>query len=294
MRKPVMMIAAAGVLWGLLSLFFRFFTELGMDAIQAVCIRNSAAAVLMAAVLAVKSPGSLRLKRPAHILYFVGTGMVSLAFFNVCYFLCIELAGVSVAALLLYTAPAFVMVLSAPLFGERMSGRKLGALALTVLGCGCVTGALGGGVSVSWKAVAIGLGSGLGYALYTIFGKFALRDYESVTITAYTVLFAALGTLPLSRPAEMLAMIDSPKAALLCVASGLFCTVAPYLLYTKGLEGVESGQAAILATVEPVVAAMVGIFVFRETATIGKLTGIALILISILIMSKTDKTTQNT
>ena len=123
MRKPVMMIAAAGVLWGLLSLFFRFFTELGMDAIQAVCIRNSAAAVLMAAVLAVKSPGSLRLKRPAHILYFVGTGMVSLAFFNVCYFLCIELAGVSVAALLLYTAPAFVMVLSAPLFGERMSGR---------------------------------------------------------------------------------------------------------------------------------------------------------------------------
>ena len=279
MRKPVMMIAAAGVLWGLLSLFFRFFTELGMDAIQAVCIRNSAAAVLMAAVLAVKSPGSLRLKRPAHILYFVGTGMVSLAFFNVCYFLCIELAGV---------------VLSAPLFGERMSGRKLGALALTVLGCGCVTGALGGGVSVSWKAVAIGLGSGLGYALYTIFGKFALRDYESVTITAYTVLFAALGTLPLSRPAEMLTMIDSPKAALLCVASGLFCTVAPYLLYTKGLEGVESGQAAILATVEPVVAAMVGIFVFRETATIGKLTGIALILISILMMSKTDKTTQNT
>ena len=149
-------------------------------------------------------------------------------------------------------------------------------------------------MSVSWKAVAIGLGSGLGYALYTIFGKFALRDYESVTITAYTVLFAALGTLPLSRPAEMLAMIDSPKAALLCVASGLFCTVAPYLLYTKGLEGVESGQAAILATVEPVVAAMVGIFVFRETATIGKLTGIALILISILMMSKTDKTTQNT
>ena len=80
-------------------------------------------------------------------------------------------------------------------------------------------------------------------------------------------------------------MINSPLTVLLCIASGLFCTVAPYLLYTKGLEGVASGQASILATVEPVVAALVGILVFRESVTVGKLVGIVLILAAIVMMS---------
>lgn len=285
LKKSMLMIAAAGTLWGLLSLFFKFFTGLGMDAMQAVCIRNGAAAVLMIAYLAVRKPEKLRLKKLSHIWYFVGTGMISLAFFNVCYFMCIDLAGVSVAALLLYTSPAFVMVLSAILFGERMNLQKLAALCLTIVGCACVTGAFGGGAAISLKAAAVGLCSGLGYALYTIFGKYALRDYGSDTITAYTVLFAALGTLPFSRPVEMILSVNSVPAALLCVASGLFCTVAPYLLYTKGLEGVESGQASILATVEPVVAALVGIFIFREGVTAGKVAGILLILGSIVLMS---------
>ncbi len=286
------MITAAGILWGLLTLFFRYFTGLGMDAMQAVCVRNGAAALLMVLYLAVRRPEKLRLKRLRHLGYFIGTGMISLAFFNVCYFICIDLAGVSVAALLLYTSPAFVMVLSAILFGERVSARRAAALGLTILGCACVTGAFGGGAAVGWKAAAIGLCSGLGYALYTIFGKFALRDYTSETITAYTVLFAAIGTLPFSCPMEMASMINTPAAVMLCIASGLFCTVAPYLLYTKGLEGVESGQAAILATVEPVVAALVGILVFREPVTVGKLLGILLILAAIVLMSAKERAGQ--
>lgn len=285
MRKHMLMITAAGVLWGLLSLFFRFFTGLGMDAMQAVFIRNGAAAVLMLLYLGIRKPEKLRLRKLSDIRYFIGTGMISLAFFNFCYFVCIDLAGVSVAALLLYTAPAFVMLMSAVLFGEQINAVKIAALGLTIAGCACVTGAFGGGMAIGWKAAIVGLCSGLGYALYTIFGKYALRDYTSETITAYTVLFAALGTLPFSRPLEMLPMINSPLAVLLCIAGGLFCTVAPYLLYTKGLEGVASGQASILATVEPVVAALVGILVFRESVTLGKLVGITLILAAIVMMS---------
>ncbi len=282
------MIIAAGVLWGLLSLFFRFFTRLGMNAMQAVCIRNSTAAVLLLLYLLARRPEKLRLRRLWHLWYFVGTGMISLAFFNVCYFICIDLAGVSVAALLLYTSPAFVMLLSAALFGERMRVRSVAALVLTVMGCACVTGVFGG-AAVGWRAAVVGLCSGLGYALYTIFGKLALREYTSETVTVYTVLFAAAGTLPFSRPAQMLSRIDSVAAVLLCAASGLFCTVAPYLLYTRGLEGVESGRAAILATVEPVVAALVGIAVFQEKVTAGKLAGILMILSAIVLMGTEGK-----
>ena len=144
----MLMITAAGVLWGLLTVFFHFFTDLGMDAMQAVFVRNGAAAVLLLLYLGFRRPEKLRLKRLRHLWYFIGTGMVSLAFFNVCYFICIDLAGVSVAALLLYTAPAFVMVMSAALFGEQINAVKIVALGLTIAGCACVTGAFGGGVAI--------------------------------------------------------------------------------------------------------------------------------------------------
>lgn len=285
MKKYDVMIAAAGILWGLLSLFFTYLNRLGLNARQAVAVRLCFAAIIMVLYLAVCNPKALRIKRPAHCLYFVGTGIVSLAFFNACYFAAIGLAGASVAALLLYTAPAFVMLLSAALFREKLTGRKLGCLFLTAAGCVCVTGVLSGVGAVAPRAVLFGLGAGFGYALYSIFGKYALRQYSSQTITAYTFVFGALGLLPLSAPGEIIRAIGAPLPLLAAAGSALCCTVVPYLLYTRGLGGVESGRAAIIATVEPAVAALVGILILHEGITIRKIMGILLILGAVILMN---------
>ena len=290
MKKHYVLIALAGVLWGMLTLVFKALDAAGITALQAVLVRNGIAAVLLWAALALRKPSALRLKKPSHLLYFVGTGMVSLAFFSACYYTCIARAGVGVAALLLYTAPAFVMLLSAPLFQEQLTGRKLFALAMTVLGCGLVTGALTGGLSITPAALLFGLGSGFGYALYTIFGKFALRDYDSLTITAYTVLFAALGVLPFCRPGEAVAILcSSPSLLLTGAASAVLCTIVPYLAYTKGLTTVEGGRASIIASVEPVVAAVIGVVFFGEGMPLSKLLGMALVLGAILLLNLPQK-----
>lgn len=280
------MIAAAGALWGLLSLFFEVLSAAGLTAPQAVGVRTVCAAAVIWAWLLVCDRQALRLKTWRHLWYFVGTGMVSLAFFNSCYFACMERSTIGLAALLLYTAPVFVMLFSAVLFGEPLTGRKLGALALTVIGCGLATGAFSGGFNVRPAALAFGLASGVGYALYTVFGKFALRDYDSRTVTAYTMLFAAIGVLPVSQPSRAVDIVFSaPQTVLMALGGGVLCTVLPYLLYTKGLTRVDAGKASVIACVEPVVAALVGMLVFSEPADPGRIAGMALVLAAIAVLN---------
>lgn len=286
MKQAYGQIAAAGVLWGLLSLFFKLLSAAGLTAPQAVGVRTAVAALTLWGYLLIRDRAALRLKRLRHLWYFVGTGMISLAFFNSCYFACIDRASIGVAALLLYTAPAFVMLFSAVLFGEKLSARKLAALALAIAGCGFATGAFAGGLTLSVPALLLGLGSGIGYALYTIFGKYALRDYDSTTITAYTMLFAALGVLPISQPMQAAAIVcSSPVHLLAALAGGILCTVAPYLLYTRGLAHVDGGRASILASIEPVVAALVGILCFHEPLSRDRTLGMALVLGAITLLN---------
>jgi len=193
--------------------------------------------------------------------------------------------NLAVAALLLYTAPIFVMLLSLVCFGERFTRSKGIALVLTFTGCACVTGALVSGLTLSTSGLLYGLGSGFGYALYSIFGKYAVKRYSSLTITAYTFYFAVLGSWPLAGlQLASLGSLSSQAIFNVC-ALGILCAVLPYLLYTKGLEGVEAGRASILATIEPFVAAAVGVLCFAEPLTLTKISGMALILAAIVVLN---------
>lgn len=107
-------------------------------------------------------------------------------------------ASLSVMAVLLYTSPAFIVLLSVLLFRETLTRQKLLALVLTFAGC-CLVSGLGSGSAVSMKGLLLGLGSGFFYALYSIFSHYAIeRGYGSWTITFYTFLFCLLASAPLA------------------------------------------------------------------------------------------------
>lgn len=285
MKKASLMIVAAAVCWGAIPIFYHGMSASGLTRLQTITVRFTLSALGYVCYLLVRDPSKLRIKRPAHLLYFVGTGVCSLAFFNFCYITCISRAGVACAALLLYTAPVFVLVMSALLFHERISTRGLIALLLTVAGCAGVAGVFSGGVSVAPSALLWGLGSGFGYALYSIFGKFALRHYSPETITAYTAVFAAAATLPLAEPLQLARLACRPAVLASGLGCALICTVLAYLLYTAGLSGVPAGRASVLSTAEPVVATVLGAVLLHEAVTWDKLLGIALVLGAIIVLS---------
>lgn len=287
-KKAYLFILLAASLWGCIGTFLKLLTAAGLTSMQSVAVRSAVATVLYFLWLLFTDRPALKI-RPRDCVYFVGTGIFSLVFFNWCYFNTIQASSMSVAAVLLYTSPIFVMLMSALLFHEPITGRKLTALAVTFCGCMLVTGVLPlGGEGISGKTILFGLGSGFGYALYTIFGKFALEKYSSGTVTFYTFLFSTLASVPLSGLVQSPAVLLDWRVLVGGLGIGVFCCILPYLLYTEGLRWAEAGKAAILATAEPFVAAAIGILIFHEEVTVFKLLGMAAILGAIVLLNRTS------
>ena len=280
---PHTCVLGAGILWGLIGIFNRGLIAAGLSPLTLVAVRNMGGLILLGLLFlcADRSVFRIRLK---HLPLFFGTGIVSVLLFTLCYFSCQQMCSLAVAAALLYTAPAFVVILSAILWRDRITVRKLAALLIAFLGCTFVTGLWSGDAQVALWGAVLGVASGFFYGLYSIFGRYALAHYRPYTVTFYTFAFAGCGSLFVMRPAELSAAFSEPRAILLAVGLVIVSTVAPYLLYTKGLASLESGKAAILASIEPVTAALVGVIVFSEPMTPGTLLGLLCILVSVYIL----------
>ena len=286
-KLAVIFVLIAGTLWGCIGIFVRHYTALGLSSMQTVTIRMTIAAILFALFVLIYRPKLYKI-RLKDLWIFLGSGVISVGFFTYCYFTSIELSSLSVAAVLLYTAPAFVMIFSLIFFKERMTIPKSISLVLAVLGCAMTTGVIGGHLNVTLAGFLFGLGSGICYALYSIFSRFALnRGYEPFTITLYTFLFAAIFSLLATDVRPVLHIVTADLGSIgYAVLFAMVSCVLPYVFYTLGLKHIASSTASIIATVEPVVATVIGAVVFSEPLAIpfGYL-GVALVFLSVVLIN---------
>lgn len=281
-RGAAASILVAAALWGIIGVWNRRLMAGGLSPYSIVVVRNCGGLVLLTAVMALRDRSVFRVERQ-HLKYFFGTGVVSVVLFTVCYFSCQEICSLAVASILLYTAPAIVVVLSALLWREPVTKKKLLALGLTLVGCALVCGVFSGALTVTGGGIALGLGAGFFYALYSIFGRYALAHYGPMTVTVWTFVFAGAASLVLVRPAE-LAALAQPSLALTAVGLVVCSTVLPYILYTRGLARVEAGKASILASLEPVVASVAGVVLFGEPMSPLTAAGIVCVLAGVYIL----------
>ena len=166
-HSAALSIAGAGTLWGLIGLFVNLLAAKGFAPLQITTLRVTIA-LLFTALIIWRTDIRQFFIRPKDWWMFFGNGVIGLVFFNWCYFNAIAGGSLAIAALLLYTAPVFVMLMSVILFHEKLTKEKIVALILTFVGCGCITGAFAGNLSVSRETFLYGLASGFGYALYSI------------------------------------------------------------------------------------------------------------------------------
>ena len=285
-----LLIILAGCFWGSMGIFVRRLGTYGFTSAQIVCIRVTLAALFFSILLLIKDRSGFRIAL-RDLPLFLALGFGSILFFTVCYFTAITMMPLSTAAILLYTSPIWIMLMSVLFFREKLTGRKLLALALAFGGCVLVSGISGGGLTLS--GLLFGLGSGFGYGLYSILGTVALRRYSPYCVTTWTFLFAAVGSWFISRPAEIIARISSAPSPLglflFCCLTALITAVVPFLTYTLGLRTVEASRAGILATIEPMVATLIGVLVFSEPLTLSSGLGVLLILAAVILLNLKEK-----
>jgi len=284
-NKALAAVLAAGAFWGTMGFFARSLYAAGFGPLEVAQTRITTGLVFVGLYILLFNRNLFKVKIK-DIWCFLGTGIVSLLLFSTCYFSALNYTSLAVAAILLYTAPFFVMLLSLLLFKEKMNGKKIFALLLAFAGCVLVSG-VGGDTAFSWKGILLGLGSGFFYALYSIFGRYAInRGYGAWTMTFYTFLFCSIGCAFLSDWQVIGSVMAASSANVLWVLGlGFVTAFLPYVLYSTGLEHMESSKASILASVEPVVSALFGVFVFHETLTVWGILGIVLVLAAIVILN---------
>lgn len=275
-----LLVILAGCLWGCTGLFVGRVNAAGIAAMEIVELRGILTALLMLPIMLCIDPKLLRI-RLKDLWCFIGSGVLSVLFFNFCYYTTIQQSGMAIAAVLLYTSPIFVMLMSLLLFRERMTVRKVTSLLLTVVGCVLVSGIFTAGGTFTAGGLALGICAGFGYALYSIFSRYALqRGYQPMTITFYTFLMSAVGGV-FFTDFKLIATSSATNGLglwLPLVAYVAVGTIGAYLLYTAGLKHIDNSKASVMAAVEPACATLLQIVVLGVMPDGFTLVGILLVL----------------
>lgn len=285
LNKAFLYIIVGASLWGTISWYVKHLYEYGFTPMEVVTLRAWTAAILLVIYLLIKSPKKLKLQQTSDVKYFVGTGIFSIIFFNYCLFKTIEIATIPVATALLYTAPAIVTIASVFLFKEELTRIKGTALLATLIGTCLVVGIIPLNLEIlKWSTLIFGIGSGIGYALYSIISKFALVKYESLVITTYTFVVAAIALTPFFSFADRAHLLANPTVLFYAFGLGFLPTAFAYIIYTLGLQKTEASKASILSTIEPVVATLIGIIIFKEVFTFIQFIGMFIIIGAVILM----------
>ena len=276
--RGYLLVACAAVLWALIGLFSRAILDRGVAPLEIAFWRATLAGAAFALHAALV--GRLRLERGRDLVSLAAFALLGVTLFYAALVLAIETGGITLAFVLLYTAPAFVALLAWPLLGERLTRAKLALVALATLGVALVAsgGSDAQGVQVSTVSLGWGLASGVAYASYYLFGKWVLARYAPVTVFAVVLPIGAVGLAPF--------VTFTPKDAtvwLLLITLALVSTYLAYLLYYTGLRQVEASRAVLVATVEPVIAAALAAAVYGERLGVLGVVGATLILTAALL-----------
>lgn len=284
-RLAPLFVLMASVLWGSMGIVTRYVVAIGFNTRQTAAVRITSAAAVLILFLLITDRSKLKLRKE-DFKWFLGTGLGSLFINNLAYAATVQRASLSVAVVLLYTAPFFVMIMSVLIFKEKLTVQKIAALFLSFAGCILVVGLsganVGGNVIIT---LLIGLSAGFGYSLYSIFGKVLMRRYESLTVTVYTFILASLASLVIAEPVSMVRIIAANAEKMPVTVIGSVITLAlPYICYSAALKYIESSKASIIASFEVVAASLFGVFLYHELLDIYNIVGIVCVVAALIIL----------
>jgi len=204
----------------------------------------------------------------------IGKPLIALALFNlltiVSYINAIQNIEAGTAALLLYTAPIYVLIF-AIIQGEKIEGKTLISLPLGFLGLYLM---LSPYAELNLGLIS-GIISGISYAIVFVLTK-KVKDTSPFQVTFFNVFFGSLLLLPYS----MLNFTDFP--IFWSIGLGLIPTAIPFTLFIYGVRSVKLQKAPIIALIEPFFAALVGFLYFGEILSATQILG------GIMILSATS------
>ncbi|MBQ4146154.1 MAG: EamA family transporter [Clostridia bacterium] len=282
------LIILAGLLWGTSAIFVHYLTPLGVSSMQMTFVRGAVSTVVIGIYVLISNKNLFKV-RISDLPFYIISG-ICMMMASVFYYLSMQRTCVSTSVVLLYIAPAYVMIYSVLFLKEKINLIKGLAVVLVIVGCALSSGVTGG-MKYDTLGIIFGVLSGLSYGTYSVLTKYETeRKCNSLTATFYSYTIMAISAMFIASPIEVVRLgAGSSVVALLMLGLGVCTFALPYFLYSVSMKYLPAGTASSLAVVEPLAATCYSVMLFGEELGIYKLLGIIAIVISVLLLSKTEE-----
>jgi drug/metabolite transporter (DMT)-like permease len=282
-NKGYALVLLAGVAWGSIGVLARRLLDLGLDPLEVSWLRGAVSFLGLVPLTLRRERGWPRLA--ANDLGLMAAfGLVNGALYNILYFTAVSRVGVTTAVILLYTAPAFAALFARLALREPLTPGKVGAVALSLAGCFLVVKGYDlAALQLNLPGVLAGLGAGITYGLYGIFGKKAQTRCSAWTTVFYCALFGTLFLTLIRPPLRVFTRAAEAQLWVNTLLLAFWGSLVPWVAYTKGVGQVEAGRAAVVASVEPVVGAALAAIFLGERLNPLQAVGMALVLAAVIL-----------
>jgi drug/metabolite transporter (DMT)-like permease len=262
-RSGVLLSLLSALSFSTLGIWGKLASEVGLNSFTALAWRFVGVAVLLIPLTSRGLTWRARGKM-------AGVGVVY-ALATTLYF------GAGTTSLLLYLAPAFVVLLGWLLLGRTPGGRQLGAVALAGAGLALVIGIPGAG---DQNALGLGLAAGAGflYAVYLLASERWLLGVSPLAATAHMALVSGVWFTVLAGAGGQLSVPNTwPQWGVIGGMALVSTIVAVPALY-GAIARLGAARASLLGTLEPLFTVLLAFLILGEPLRPAVLLGGLLIL----------------
>ena len=284
---PMLMIVTAAVLWGFIGVFVRILSDAGLGTMQINGVRSLVCTCLIVMILLIYDRNLFKIDI-RDIWLFVFAALMKLLM-DICYVQAQLDLSLSLAAVLLSTDCYFMLIVSFFLFKGDVTWMKIFAAAMGFFGCAILVGLFTEDIGdINAVGVSIGLGSAVAGTFYAVGLKFTMmKGYDPTTVLFYVFLLGTFMIIPIMNlPGTVTIVMDDLGLLGFIVIIGIFFTLTPYYLYSRGLKDLQPSTVTILLFVETASAALAGLMFYNEQLTLLDIFGLGLILISLFLVDR--------
>ena len=269
-----MLITASAASFGALGVLVKLAYAQGVDKYAALALRFAMAAAILAPLAALRRSGGISARILVGLLFFGGGGYVA---HSLCYFTALEYASPGLVGLLLYLYPALVALSGRVLFGERLGGARLAAIAVALAGTALTVGPLGGG---RLPGILLALACAVIYGAYIVACSRLTRGVDPL-ITSSVIIAGAAVSYVVIAVARGSPLPPTAKCWLIVAAMAVVSTVIAIATFFAAMRRIGATSAAVGSTLEPLVTVALSFLVLEERLSTTQLVGGAMIVAAV-------------
>lgn len=263
----------AALIFGGTALFSKIIP---LPAIDIVFFRGFFAAVFLGVFMILFKRSWLKINSRKDVLYVILAGTL-FGIHLATYFYAIQIAGVGVAVISLFTFPMLTAIIEPMIIGHRLKIKDVIIGLLTFLGVFFIVDQSEWSSAI-FKGVLFGVLSALTYGLRNLVLKYKLSAYNPVPLLFYQLFVTALIMVPFLE--STINSISTKSYSLLLLLTVVF-TILPHLGVLKALQKFEAKSVGFILTLQVLYAMFFAYLFIDEELKLSLLFG-AILIISVV------------